>query len=265
MARWQPSPFLRASAVIHAGAGAGLLLAPAHWPLAVGALAANHVVLTLAGLLPRNGLLGPNITRLPADAAARGEIVLTIDDGPDPAVTPRVLDQLAAADARATFFCIGRRAAAHPALAREIIARGHTIENHSEHHWKRFSTFGPRRMAQEISAAQDTLAHITGTAPRYFRPPAGLRNPFLDPVLHRLGIRLAAWTRRPYDTRCGDPETVLARLCRDLGPGDILLLHDGHAARTADGQPVILAVLPRLLATLRDQQLNPVTLNDAIT
>ena len=47
--------------------------------------------------------------------------------------------------------------------------------------------------------------------------------------------------------------------------GDILLLHDGHAARTADSQPVILAVLPRLLATLRDQQLNPVTLNDATT
>ncbi|MBT9499423.1 MAG: polysaccharide deacetylase family protein [Zoogloea sp.] len=260
MARWQPSPFLRASAVIHAGAGAGLLLAPAHWPLAVGALAANHVVLTLAGLLPRNGLLGPNITRLPADAAARGEIVLTIDDGPDPAVTPRVLDQLAAADARATFFCIGRRAAAHPALAREIIARGHTIENHSEHHWKRFSTFGPRRMAQEISAAQDTLAHITGTAPRYFRPPAGLRNPFLDPVLARLELRLATWTRRAYDTRVGDPQRVLERLANGLAGGDILLLHDGNAARSPAGQAVILDVLPRLLARINAAGLHPVTL-----
>lgn len=260
MARWQPSPFLRASAVIHAGAGAGLLLAPAHWPLAVGALAANHVVLTLAGLLPRNGLLGPNITCLPADAAARGEIVLTIDDGPDPAVTPRVLDQLAAADARATFFCIGRRAAAHPALAREIIARGHTIENHSEHHWKRFSTLGPRRMAQEISAAQDTLADITGTAPRYFRPPAGLRNPFLDPVLARLELRLATWTRRAYDTRVGDPQRVLACLGDQLAGGDILLLHDGNAARSPAGQAVILDVLPRLLARIHAAGLHPVTL-----
>lgn len=260
MARWQPSPFLRASAVIHAGAGAGLLLAPAHWPLAVGALAANHVVLTLAGLLPRNGLLGPNITRLPADAAARGEIVLTIDDGPDPAVTPRVLDQLAAADARATFFCIGRRAAAHPALAREIIARGHTIENHSEHHWKRFSTLGPRRMAQEISAAQATLTQITGTAPRYFRPPAGLRNPFLDPVLARLDLRLATWTRRAYDTRVGDPQRVLACLGDQLAGGDILLLHDGNAARSPAGQAVILDVLPRLLARIHAAGLHPVTL-----
>ena len=73
--------------------------------------------------------------------------------------------------------------------------------------------------------------------------------------------------KKPADIVAGTDtkETVLARLCRNLGPGDILLLHDGHAARTADGQPVILAVLPRLLATLRDQQLNPVTLNDAIT
>ncbi len=260
MARWQPSPFLRASAVIHAGAGAGLLLAPAHWPLAVGALAANHVVLTLAGLLPRNGLLGPNITRLPADAAARGEIVLTIDDGPDPAVTPRVLDQLDAADAHATFFCIGRRAAAHPALAREIIARGHTIEIHSEHHWKRFSTLGPRRMAQEISAAQDTLADITGTAPRYFRPPAGLRNPFLDPVLAHLELRLATWTRRAYDTRVGDPQRVLACLGDQLAGGDILLLHDGNAARSPAGQAVILDVLPRLLARIHAAGLHPVTL-----
>lgn len=260
MARWQPSPFLRASAVIHAGAGAGLLLAPAHWPLAVGALAANHVVLTLAGLLPRNGLLGPNITRLPADAAARGEIVLTIDDGPDPAVTPRVLDQLDAAKARATFFCIGRRAAAHPALAREIIARGHTIENHSEHHWKRFSTLGPRRMAQEISAAQATLTQITGCAPRYFRPPAGLRNPFLDPVLTRLDLRLATWTRRAYDTRVGDPQRVLACLGDQLAGGDILLLHDGNAARSPAGQAVILDVLPRLLARIHAAGLHPVTL-----
>jgi peptidoglycan-N-acetylglucosamine deacetylase len=260
MTRWQPSPFLQASAVIHAGAAAGLLLAPASWPLAVGAVAANHLALTVAGLLPRNGLLGPNITRLPAAAAARGEVVLSIDDGPDPDVTPKVLDQLAAANAHATFFCIGRRAAAHPALAREIIARGHTIENHSEHHWKRFSTLGPGRMAREISTAQETLTHITGCAPRYFRPPAGLRNPFLDPVLTRLELRLATWTRRAYDTRVGDPQRILARLGNGLAGGDILLLHDGNAARSPAGTAVILEVLPHLLAKLRAAGLTPVTL-----
>lgn len=260
---WKPTLAIQATLAVHAGAALGCLLAPGLWPWAVAALVVNHAVITTAGLLPRSTLLGPNLTRLPAAAVARREIALTIDDGPDPEVTPQVLDLLDAAGARATFFCIGWRARANPALCRAIAERGHQVENHGDSHSKAFATFGPGRMRADIAAGQATLAGITGRTPRYFRATAGLRNPFLDRVLHGLDLRLASWTRRPYDTRCGDPDTVLRRLTRDLAPGDILLLHDGHAARTAAGQPVILAVLPRLLATLRDQQLNPVTLDDA--
>jgi len=260
---WKPTLAIQATLAVHAGAALGCLLAPGLWPWAVAALVVNHAIITTAGLLPRSTLLGPNLTRLPAAAVARRQVALTIDDGPDPEVTPQVLDLLDAAGARATFFCIGWRARANPALCRAIAERGHQVENHGDSHSKAFATFGPGRMRADIAAGQATLAGITGRAPRYFRATAGLRNPFLDQVLHGLGLRLASWTRRPYDTRCGDPDTVLRRLTRDLAPGDILLLHDGHAARTAAGQPVILAVLPRLLATLRDQQLNPVTLDDA--
>lgn len=260
MGSWQPSPTLKASAIVHAGALASLLLEPGTWPAAAGALAANHALLTAAGLLPRSTLLGPNLTRLPAAAAARGEVVISIDDGPDPEVTPRVLDQLDAAGAHASFFCIGQRAIAHPGLVRDIIARGHTIENHSEHHWKRFSTLGPGAMAREISAAQASLAALTGRPPRYFRAPAGLRNPFLDPVLAPLELQLASWTRRAYDTRNGDPASVLARLTKGLAGGDILLLHDGNAARTPAGEAVILEVLPALLARIRAAGLAPVCL-----
>jgi peptidoglycan/xylan/chitin deacetylase (PgdA/CDA1 family) len=251
------------SFALHAAAAAAVLLAPAAWPLAVGALLANHAVLTVAGLLPRSRLLGPNLTRLPAAAAARGELALTIDDGPDPQVTPQVLDLLDAAGAHATFFCIGQRAAAHPELIRLIVARGHTVENHSEHHWKRFSTLGYTRMHAEVRAAQRSLGALAGRTPCFFRAPAGLRNPFLDPVLARLGLRLAAWTRRAYDTRNGNPDQVLARLCDGLAAGDILLLHDGNAARGPDGTPVILAVLPPLLARIRAAGLTPVTLASA--
>ncbi len=268
MARWRPSPFMQLSFGVHAAAGAGLILTPSAWPLAVGALLADHAALTLAGLLPRSRLLGPNLTRLPAASAARREIALTIDDGPDPAVTPAVLDLLDAAGARATFFCIGRRAAAHPALVRAIVARGHAVENHSEHHWKRFSTLGYAAMKTEVAAAQATLGALAGRPPRFFRAPAGLRNPFLDPVLAALDLRLAAWTRRAYDTRNGNPQQVLARLADDRrgGPaaGDILLVHDGNAARTPDGRPVILAVLPALLERIRAAGLQPVTLAAAI-
>lgn len=262
---WKPTPTLQLSLLTHAAAGLGLLAAPASWPWALGALAINHVVLTSAGLLPRTSLLGANLNRLPASAAARREVALTIDDGPDPEVTPRVLDQLDAAGAKASFFCIGWRARQHPELCREIIGRGHRIENHGDSHSKAFATFGPRRMQADIAAAQATLSDISGQAPHFFRPTAGLRNPFLDPVLARLDLQLASWTRRSYDTREGDPEIVYQRLVRQLGPGDILLLHDGHAARTRHGDAVILSVLPHLLHTLAEARLTPVTLTAALT
>ena len=82
-------------------------------------------------------------------------------------------------------------------------------------------------------------------------------------MLQKLDLRLAAWTRRGYDTRERDPEVVARRLLDGLAARDILLLHDGNAALTAEGQPLILAVLPRLLDAARQRQLRFVTLRDA--
>ena len=257
---WRPPPFMQASAALHAGAAVAALAVPGAWPWALGAVALNHAAITALGLTPRSHWLGANVTRLPASAVARGEVALTIDDGPEPAVTPRVLDLLDAAGQKATFFCIAERAQAHPALAREIVARGHSIQNHTAVHRHNFSVLGPRGYAAEIERAQQMLLDITGQRPTCFRAPAGLRNPFLAPVLHRLGLQLVSWTRRGFDTRERDARVVLARLTRGLAAGDILLLHDGNAARTAQGEPVVLAVLPALLDRLKAQGLRSVTL-----
>jgi len=266
MARpWKPSPTLQASFALHGAAALGLLLSPSHWPWFLGALVADHGLLTAAGLLPRCRLLGPNLTRLPDGVAteAGAAVAITIDDGPDPDTTPQVLDLLDAAGAQATFFCIGWRARQHPDLCREIVARGHHVENHGDSHSNAFSLFGPGRMKRDIAAAQATLTELTGRQPRFFRATAGLRNPFLDPVLHGLNMELASWTRRAYDTREGDPDRVFQRLSKHLGAGDILLLHDGHGALAPDGRPVILSVLPRLLQHLNQLGLRPVRLADA--
>ena len=257
------SPLIKASAVLHLAALAAWAWRPALWPWWLGALVLNHAVITAAGLWPRASLLGPNITRLPAAAAARREVALTIDDGPDPEVTPAVLDQLHRAGARATFFCIAERAARHPALVAEILARGHSVQNHSHVHRHNFSLLGPRGFDAEISRAQAQLQALTGQRPRFFRAPAGLRNPFLQPVLARHGLVLTSWTRRGFDTREGDPQRVLQRLTRGLDAGDILLLHDGHCACAADGRPVVLHVLPLLLERLRASGLAAVTLPQA--
>lgn len=266
-APWRPTPFLRASAALHAGALGAAVALPGAWPWALGALALNHAAITAIGLTPRSDWLGANITRLPAAAAARGEVALTLDDGPDPAVTPQVLELLAAAGQHATFFCIAARAQAQPELAREIVAHGHSIQNHTAAHRHNFSLLGPRGYAAEIERAQQMIHSLTGQRPTCFRAPAGLRNPFLAPVLHRLGLRLVSWTRRGFDTRERDAAKVLARLAprgRGPAPGDILLLHDGNAARTAAGQPVALAVLPALLDALRARGLRSVTLPQAL-
>jgi peptidoglycan-N-acetylglucosamine deacetylase len=261
---WPMTPLLKATVVVHGSALAGSVATPSLWPWALAAVVANHVALTAAGLLPRSQALGPNLVRLPAPARARQEIALTIDDGPDPEVTPRVLDVLDAAGAKASFFCIGRRARQAPVLCREIVARGHRVENHGESHSNAFALFGPGRMRADISAAQSALSDITGQAPQFFRPTAGLRNPFLEPVLAGLGLQLASWTRRPYDTVRGNPQAAMQHLTRDLAAGDILLLHDGHAARTPTGVPVVLAVLPDFLNIVGQRSLKPVTLTDAL-
>lgn len=261
---WHSTPLMRASIALHLLALPAVLAVPAWWPWILAAVAANHVLIAAVGLWPRSHWLGPNWTRLPAAATARNEIALTIDDGPDPLVTPQVLDLLDRYGARATFFCIGDKAARHPELCREIVRRGHAVENHSQHHRHHFSVMGPRGMAREIRAAQDTLTAITGQRPQFFRAPAGLRNPFLDPVLTRLDLRLASWSVRGFDTRVGNAAQVATRLLRGLEAGTILLLHDGNAARTSTGVPVILEVLPLVLESAGAAQLRPVTLTQAL-
>ena len=265
---WPWPPALRASLGLHAAAAAAALLIPGAAPWALAGVVLNHVGLTAAGLWPRSALLGPNVTRLPAAAAARQEYALTLDDGPDPDVTPAVLDLLDEHGARATFFVIAQRAAQHPALLREIVRRGHDVQNHSHLHRHDFSLRGPRALRQEIVAAQERLAALSGQRPHCFRAPAGLRNPLLDPVLHRLGLHLVSWTRRGFDTRDADAARVLRRLVgpegRALAAGDILLLHDGHARRNAQGRPVVLDVLPALLARARASGLRTTTLRAAL-
>lgn len=207
---------------------------------------------------------GSELDAAAAAAAAQQQIALTIDDGPDPEVTPQVLDILERHGVRATFFCIGARAARHPELCREIVRRGHAVENHTQHHPHYFALLGPAGLAREILSAQTTLAGITGCTPRFFRAPAGFRSPLLDPVLARLGLQLATWSQRSFDTRVARPAVVLRRLLRGVKAGAILLLHDGNSARCAAGVPVIVAALPALLAAVAAAGLRPVTLAEAL-
>ena len=260
-APWRPAPLVATSAALHVAGAAALALAPQAWPFICGSLFADHVVLAANSLWPQSPYLGSNLSRLPDDAARRGEVSLTFDDGPDPEVTPRVLDLLDQAGARASFFCIGRRVAAHPEIAQEIARRRHRVENHTWSHPNLFACYGPAAQRDQVDRAQETITEATGRRPAFFRSPAGFRNPFLDRELWAAGLSLAAWTRRGYDTLESDPARVAARLLRGLAPGDVLLLHDGSALSDG-GNRVALDSLPRVLDGLAARGLRSVPLGE---
>lgn len=261
--RWRPAPAIRVSMTLHAAGAIALAVHPAWWPWVLGGLAGNHLVLIAAALWPRGRLLGPNLNRLPAGALGRREVALTFDDGPDPEVTPRVLELLDRYQAKASFFCIGEKAAAFPETVREIARRGHSVENHSHRHSSAFAFYGMFRLRREVEAAQAIIAGITGRTPAFFRAPAGFRSPLLDPVLAKRGLRYVSWTRRGYDAVGRNPVAVLQRLTRGLSAGDVLLLHDGARARTEAGDPLVLAVLPALLDQFAASGLKSVSLPTA--
>jgi len=253
--RWRPTPTIRISVLLHLGCALAFAVDPSAWEWPLGLVAGNQLVLLLAVLWPRGSLLGPNLTRLPASAVRRREISLTFDDGPDPEVTPRVLELLDRYHAKASFFCIGERAAAEPQLVKEIAHRGHSVENHSYHHNHAFALFGVSRLGREVDAAQAIVSSLTGSPPLFFRAPAGFYSPLLDPVLASRRLTYVSWTRRGFDAVSPDPKLILRRLTQGLAAGDILLLHDSA--------PVVLAVLPALLEQISAQGLKAVPLTAA--
>jgi peptidoglycan/xylan/chitin deacetylase (PgdA/CDA1 family) len=255
--RWAPGAAIRVSAAFHVACLACAALRPESWPWVLLAIVLNHVTIGLIGMWPRSRWLGPNMLRLPDASRRRREVALTFDDGPDADITPRVLDLLDRYNARASFFCIGEKAAAHPEVVREIARRGHSVENHSMRHSGFFAFLGLRGLRAELSQAQDAIAAAAGRPPAFFRSPMGIRNPFLDPVIAQLGLSYVTWTRRGFDTVARRPQAVLQRLLRGLDAGDILLLHD---RRTGSATPPVLEVLPPLLEEIQAAGLTPVSL-----
>jgi peptidoglycan/xylan/chitin deacetylase (PgdA/CDA1 family) len=186
--------------------------------------------LFLQFILPSQQAFGPAATSF---ETSRREVWLTIDDGPDPASTPQLLELLKRHGAKATFFVVGEQVRRHPDLARQIVAEGHSVANHSDSHpsWD-FWCASPGRIASEIDGCVGALLLANVPFDRYFRPPVGVRNPFLDPQLSERGMELVLWRARGREGAGGRPEAALARISRRIRPGAILLSHEaGPRAR----------------------------------
>ncbi len=155
---------------------------------------------------PGSTVFYPTVTRGPRD---RRRVALTFDDGPDPEVTPAVLDSLARHEASATFFSIGRSLEKHPQLARRVVAEGHELGNHSWRHsrWQNF--FGAAGHTREIERGEQAIAAVTGSQARpLYRPPIGLKSPQLARVASRRELTLVAWSLHSHDTHSADPKRI---------------------------------------------------------
>jgi peptidoglycan/xylan/chitin deacetylase (PgdA/CDA1 family) len=186
------------------------------------------------------------------------EVWLTIDDGPDPDDTLRILAALERHGARATFFLIGGRAERNPGLVREIVRRGHEVGCHTHTHpVGSFWAAGPRRTAREVDEAMRVL-RAAGAEPRRFRAPVGIKNFFLARVLAARGLRCIGWTVRSGDGTDRDPARVAAKVARRARPGAIILMHEGPPVARA----VRVVAIERVLAELTARGLRCVVPGD---
>lgn len=188
----------------------------------------------------------PTLTRF---ETAQSEVWLTIDDGPDPHDTPRLLDLLDRHGARATFFLIGKRAARYPDLVVEIARRGHEIGHHTHRHrGALFWCATPGQVRNELDAAFVALTPANGSRPQRFRAPIGIKNVFLAKALAERGLVCVGWNVRSHDSFARDPEKVAARVLRQTRPGSILLLHEGPSLHPRVRVAAIARVLEGLTA-----------------
>jgi peptidoglycan-N-acetylglucosamine deacetylase len=153
-------------------------------------------------------------------------VSITFDDGPDIELTSTLLDQLKHLGIPATFFCIGRKIKGNEDLLKRMHSEGHLIGTHSYSHSNWFDLFSPSHMRKELENSVQAVFESTGKKPLLFRPPYGVINPMLKRALHGSGLQVIGFSNRAWDTSSRKKEIILARIMKNLKPGDIILLHD---------------------------------------
>ncbi len=185
---------------------------------------------------------------------------LTFDDGPHPQGTPAVLEALAAAKARGTFFLVGEQVRANPALAREIAAEGHEIGLHCDRH-RNLLRLTPRQLRADIDRAHESIALATGVRPTLYRPPYGILSASSLRLASRRGWRTVLWSHwgRDWEARAS-ADSIASLATRQLRDGSVVLLHDADHYGAAGCWRDTAASLPLIFEAIAAQGLQPVSL-----
>ncbi|MBD5655496.1 MAG: polysaccharide deacetylase family protein [Candidatus Eremiobacteraeota bacterium] len=174
---------------------------------------------------PANQLFGKTIVQ---GARSEREVALTYDDGPNPPYTDRILDVLRSEHVHATFFVVGRAAAAYPATLKRIAREGHAIGNHTWDH-PHMIVESRATMRAELLRTDAAIARITGKHTDLMRPPFGARDFAVIAEAQKLGYRVVMWSvPLPKDWEQPGDRTIAHRVIDHVEDGSIIVLHDGN-------------------------------------
>lgn len=173
---------------------------------------------------PQSQVLGVTLVHGPRN---RPDVALTFDDGPNPPYTSAILDVLERARAHATFFVVGRAAAAYPGLLQREARDGDEIGNHSWAH-EHLIVLTPSSLRTSLERTSNAIRSATGITPTLMRPPFGQRDPLVLQTVRTLGMTPVMWSvPLARDWRQPPAQTIVHRLLAHVHAGDILVLHDG--------------------------------------
>ncbi len=254
----------RADKVLLSGCAAMLGSAAILGPTAagLGIPAALFAALIADGVFrPSSSTFYKTISRGPRSS---NRVALTFDDGPDPEITPQVLDVLRRHQARATFFVIGRHLERFMDVAKRAVQEGHELGNHSWQHGYMHHAYPIPRQVDDIEACEALIRSLTGASERAaYRPPVGLKSPRFGRTAEHLGLKVVAWSVHSRDTMDKNPARIARRVVDAARPGDIILMHDGHQNLGAH-RPQCPAALPLILEGLNRRGLTPVTVAELL-
>jgi peptidoglycan/xylan/chitin deacetylase (PgdA/CDA1 family) len=168
----------------------------------------------------------------PAYAETGMVVALTFDDGPDPRWTPAILQVLKEENIKATFCTIGYLAQRHPELVKAEFDAGMTMCDHSMHHILNLPSRPHSQIVDEVLQAADVIRNITGENPLFYRPPGGNLSQDVIDTAHQRGLRVLKWGVDPKDYTKPPAPAILARIEAKVGPGSVILLHDGGGDRS---------------------------------
>ncbi len=180
---------------------------------------------------------------VPAQPVTEKIVALTFDDGPDPTWTPQVLAILESEGVLATFCLVGNLVRRHPALAKEVAAKGHTLCNHTESH-AMLDTAPKSKVESEVMGGADAIKEVFGVEAPFYRPPAGRLSPTVIGVVHDRSQRVLLWSLDTSDYQRPPAAVLVERVTTQVAPGSIILLHDGGGERSQ----TVAAVRPMIQA-----------------